>query len=81
MKVLIADKVSKTCAEVLRREGFETEHRPGLSPDQLREAVAGVAGIVVRSDTRVTEEIMAAAPGPAWTTSMSPPRPGAASSS
>jgi D-3-phosphoglycerate dehydrogenase / 2-oxoglutarate reductase len=63
MKVLIADKVSKTCAEVLRREGFEAEHRPGLSPDELKEAVAGAAGLVVRSDTRVTDEVMAAAPG------------------
>lgn len=62
MKVLIADKVSPTCAEVLRRAGFEVEHRPGLGPAELRAAVADVAGLVVRSDTRVTEEILAAAP-------------------
>jgi D-3-phosphoglycerate dehydrogenase len=62
VKVLIADKVSKTCAEVLRAAGFEADHRPGLSPADLRAAVADVAGIVVRSDTRITEEILAAAP-------------------
>jgi D-3-phosphoglycerate dehydrogenase len=63
MRVLIADKVSPTCAEVLRREGFEVEHRPGLAGDDLKAAVAGADGLVVRSDTRVTEEVMAAAPG------------------
>ncbi|HEX9427753.1 MAG TPA: phosphoglycerate dehydrogenase [Candidatus Polarisedimenticolia bacterium] len=62
MKVLIADKVSATCAEVLRRAGFEVEHRPSLSPGELRAAVADADGLVVRSDTRVTDEVMAAAP-------------------
>ncbi len=62
MKVLIADKVSVTCAEVLRRAGFEVEHRPSLSPAELLASVAGADGLVVRSDTRVTDEVMAAAP-------------------
>jgi D-3-phosphoglycerate dehydrogenase len=63
VRVLIADKVSKTCAEVLRAAGLEADHRPGLPPDELRAALAGAVGLVVRSDTRVTDELMAAAPG------------------
>jgi D-3-phosphoglycerate dehydrogenase / 2-oxoglutarate reductase len=63
MKVLIADKVSTTCAEVLRRHGLEAEHRPGLGGEALLRAVADVAAIVVRSDTRITDQVMAAAPG------------------
>ncbi len=62
MKVLIADKVSPTCADVLRRAGLQAEHRPGLSRADLLKAVADVEGLVVRSDTRVDEEVIAGAP-------------------
>jgi D-3-phosphoglycerate dehydrogenase / 2-oxoglutarate reductase len=63
VKVLIADKVSPTCAEVLRRAGLEAEHRPGLSKPDLLKAVRGIEGLIVRSDTRVDEEVIAASPG------------------
>ncbi|HZN02318.1 MAG TPA: phosphoglycerate dehydrogenase [Candidatus Polarisedimenticolia bacterium] len=63
MKVLVADKVSATCADVLRAAGFEVEQRPGLALKDLLQAVAGISGLVVRSDTQVTDEVMAAAPG------------------
>jgi len=62
VKVLIADKILPLCAEVLRRAGLEAEHRPGIGADELLAAVADVEGIVVRSDTRITAEVMRAAP-------------------
>ena len=62
MKVLIADKVSPTCAEVLRAAGLEADHRPGIGASDLRLAIADADGLVVRSDTQVTEDILAAAP-------------------
>jgi len=62
MKVLVADKIAPVCAETLRSAGCAVDSRPGISPEQLREAVADVDGIVVRSDTRVTEAVMQAAP-------------------
>ncbi len=62
MRVLIADKILPVCAEVLRRAGIEADHRPGISGPDLISAVAEVEGIVVRSDTRITEEIMRGAP-------------------
>ena len=62
MKILVADKVAVICAEVLRAAGFEVEQRPGLAPKDLLQAVADVTGLVVRSDTQVTDEVMAAAP-------------------
>jgi D-3-phosphoglycerate dehydrogenase len=62
VKVLIADPISATCAEVLRRAGLEALHRPGIGGTALLEAVADVEGIVVRSDTRITDEVLAAAP-------------------
>ncbi|HET8946762.1 MAG TPA: phosphoglycerate dehydrogenase, partial [Candidatus Polarisedimenticolia bacterium] len=61
-RILIADKVSATCADVLRAAGFEAEQRPGLGPKELIAAVADISGLVVRSDTQVTDEVMAAAP-------------------
>ena len=61
MKILVADKVAVICAEVLRAAGFEVEQRPGLAPKDLLQAVADVTGLVVRSDTQVTDEVMAAA--------------------
>ncbi|MFQ5877783.1 MAG: phosphoglycerate dehydrogenase [Acidobacteriota bacterium] len=61
MKVLIADRVSPSCSEVLRRSGLEPVVRTGLRGAALLRQVAGVEGIIVRSDTRITEEVIAAA--------------------
>jgi D-3-phosphoglycerate dehydrogenase / 2-oxoglutarate reductase len=62
VKVLIADKILPVCSEVLKRAGIEADHRPGISGADLLAAVADVEGIVVRSDTRITEEVMRQAP-------------------
>ena len=62
MRVLIADKVSPTCAEVLRAAGLEADHRPGIGASDLRSAIGDFDGLVVRSDTQVTEDVLAAAP-------------------
>jgi len=62
VKVLIADTVLPVCADVLRRAGIEADHRPGISGNDLLKAVADIEGIVVRSDTRITEEVMRKAP-------------------
>ncbi len=63
MKVLIADRLSPRCAEVMREAGIEALERPGLRATELLEAVREVEGIIVRSDTRITEDVMNAAPG------------------
>ncbi|MBI4168781.1 MAG: phosphoglycerate dehydrogenase [Acidobacteria bacterium] len=62
MKVLIAARISATCAEVLARAGLQADHRPGIGGEDLLRAVSDVDGIVVRSDTRITEEVIRAAP-------------------
>src|SRR6185503_17634535 len=62
MRVLIADKILPVCAEVLRRAGIQCDHRPGISREELLKAVADVEGIVVRSDTRIDEDVLRAAP-------------------
>src|SRR5213594_700154 len=62
-KVLISDPVSPVCAEILRQAGLSVEEKPGLALADLKRALAGAVGLVVRSETRVTEDLLSAAPG------------------
>lgn len=61
-RVLIADDVAEECARVLRSGGVDVENRGKLKPDDLRGAIAGFDGLIVRSAVRVTREIIEAAP-------------------
>jgi len=54
VKVLLADRVAPGCSRILREAGLEVADRPGLEPGKLREALAGAAGLIVRSATRAT---------------------------
>ena len=58
IKIFVADDVSESGLEPLRAAGFAVEKRTGLSPDELREAVRDCEGLVVRSETKVTAELM-----------------------
>ncbi|MGD9537071.1 MAG: phosphoglycerate dehydrogenase [Alphaproteobacteria bacterium] len=60
-KVLIADKMSPRAVEIFRERGVEVIEKTGLKPDELKQALAGVQGLAVRSATKVTKEIMDAA--------------------
>lgn len=63
MKILVADKISPIGVEHLKaQEGFEVIEAYGSSPEQLLELVKDVSGIAVRSDTKITAEVIAAAP-------------------
>ena len=58
IKILVADDVSDTGLQPLRDAGFVVAKRTGLDPAELREALAGCAGLVVRSETKVTADLM-----------------------
>jgi D-3-phosphoglycerate dehydrogenase len=60
-KVLIADKMSDTAAELFREAGVDVDVRTGLDPAALTEALADYDGLVVRSATQVTAAILAKA--------------------
>ncbi|HLN98911.1 MAG TPA: phosphoglycerate dehydrogenase [Pyrinomonadaceae bacterium] len=60
-KILIADEVSDTGLQPLRDAGFLLEKRLRLDPGELRAALTGCAGLVVRSETKVTSELMESA--------------------
>jgi len=62
MKVLVADKISSTGVDFLRQqEGFEVIEAYGSSPEKILELAKGVSAIIVRSDTKVTREVIEAA--------------------
>ncbi|HEY0376438.1 MAG TPA: phosphoglycerate dehydrogenase [Pyrinomonadaceae bacterium] len=61
MKIFVADDVSESGLEPLRAAGFEVLKKTGLKGDELRAAVADADGLVVRSETKVTPDVMDAA--------------------
>ncbi|HED67012.1 MAG TPA: phosphoglycerate dehydrogenase [Planctomycetes bacterium] len=60
--VLIADHLAPAAIETFRRRGIEPVVSTGLQGDALLEAVREADAIVVRSATKVTREVLDAAP-------------------
>lgn len=60
-KILVADDVSDSGLQPLRDANFDVDKQAGLSVDELLAAVAGCQGLVVRSETKVTSQVMDAA--------------------
>jgi D-3-phosphoglycerate dehydrogenase len=60
-KVLISDKLSPLAVQVFRDRGLEAVLEPGLSPEQLAERIGAFDGLAVRSASKVTGEVLAAA--------------------
>ena len=61
-KVLISDSLAEQGVTVLEQAaGIEVINRPGCSPDELLELIADVDGLVIRSGTKVTADVLAAA--------------------
>src|SRR5918912_440704 len=61
MKIFVADDISEAGLKPLSEAGFTVEKRTGLKGDELREALRDCEGLVVRSETKVTSELMDAA--------------------
>jgi len=60
-KIFVADDVSDSGLEPLRAASFEVEKRTGLSYGELVSALADCEGLIVRSETKVTADLLAAA--------------------
>jgi D-3-phosphoglycerate dehydrogenase len=60
-KIFVADDVSESGLEPLRSAGFTVEKKTGLKAEELSEALRETDGLVVRSETKVTPELMNAA--------------------
>ena len=63
MRILVADKISSRGVALLRGQpGFDVVEAYGSAPDRLLELVRDAHAIAVRSETKITAEVLAAAP-------------------
>jgi len=62
MLIVVADDLPKSALELLRAEGWTVDARSGRTPEQLKGDLPDADAIVVRSATKVTADIIAAAP-------------------
>ena len=60
-RVLIADKLSESALKVFEARGIEADFNPGLSPEALIDCIGQYDGLAVRSATKVTAGVVAAA--------------------
>jgi len=61
MKVLIADKSDNICEKILNEKGIEAVVKTGMNPEELKGCVAEYDGVIIRSATTLTKEIIDAA--------------------
>jgi D-3-phosphoglycerate dehydrogenase len=57
-RVLISDKLEAPGLDVLRQAGIELDERDGLKGDALKEAVRAAEGVIVRSQTKITADLL-----------------------
>jgi len=60
LKVLVTEKLADSGVELLQKE-FETDVLLGLSPEELQDRIGEYDGLIIRSATRVTEDVISAA--------------------
>ncbi len=60
-KVLISDSLSPKAAEIFRERGVQVDVAVGLSPEELMAKIGGYHGLAIRSATKVTADVLAAA--------------------
>ncbi len=63
MKVLISDNLAPIGEKVLREAGLEVDVKTGLPPEELKAIIPAYDGLVIRSATKVREDIIEAATG------------------
>ena len=60
-KVLISDNLSPRAVEIFKNRGLEVDVRTDLSSKELIDCIGSYSGLVVRSATKVTAEVLSAA--------------------
>lgn len=61
MKVLISDNLAPVGEKILREAGLEVDVNTGLPPEELKAIIPEYDGLVIRSATKVREDIVEAA--------------------
>ncbi len=60
-KILVSDPLSEEGLEILKNSGFPVDVKPGLSEDELCEIIGDYDCLIIRSGTKVTAKVIAAA--------------------
>ncbi len=60
-KVLISDKMDPKAAQIFRERGVEVDEITGKTPEELAAMIGEYDGLAIRSSTKVTKTILAAA--------------------
>ncbi|MEW5727154.1 MAG: phosphoglycerate dehydrogenase [Pseudomonadota bacterium] len=60
-KVLISDKLSPAAVQIFKDRGIETDVKVGMTPDELKACIGQYDGLAIRSNTKVTADVLAAA--------------------
>ena len=62
-KVLVSDKLSETAVQIFRDRGIDVDFQPNLGKDKekLLEVIGDYDGLAIRSNTKVTAEVLAKA--------------------
>src|SRR5207237_8864218 len=63
IKILITDRIAREGIELLHTQlpDAQVDERPGMKPEQLRAIIGEYVALIVRSETQVTSDILAAA--------------------
>jgi D-3-phosphoglycerate dehydrogenase len=58
MKILVADKLEDEGIEILRKNGFDLDLKFSISPEELKKEIKNYDGIIIRSRTKLTADIL-----------------------
>ena len=61
MKVLVSDNLGEAGIEILKAAGLDVDVKTGLSPEELKAEIGPYHALVIRSATRVTDDLLEAA--------------------
>jgi len=62
MKVLISDKLGEEGVKILQNEeGIDVDVKTGLAPEELKKIIGQYDGLIIRSATKVTADLLEAA--------------------
>ena len=58
MKILISDKMSNKVEEILNSKSIDFDVRTGMEPSELKSIIDDYDGILIRSATKLTSDIL-----------------------
>ncbi|MFC1814298.1 NAD(P)-dependent oxidoreductase, partial [Thermodesulfobacteriota bacterium] len=61
MRVLVSDNLGEAGVKMLVDEGFEVDVKTGLAPEALKDIIGDYDALVIRSATKVTDDLLEAA--------------------